>query len=83
MNFGGRHVEIRDYRSDCTLRLHSLRNSPVAALLPAPLQAKFIMIPMGLGVAWMGYALLAERREKSAEALSEQRVTNPEVSDAA
>ncbi len=40
---------------------------PVGALAPTELQAKIIMIPMGLGIAWMGYALLTERREKASE----------------
>jgi len=35
---------------------------PVAALLPTPLQAKIIMIPIGLGMTWMGYALFSERQ---------------------
>src|SRR5215510_14588168 len=33
MYFGGRDVETSDYRSDCALRLHSLCNSALAALL--------------------------------------------------
>ncbi len=40
---------------------------PVGALLPTELQAKIIMIPMGLGLAWMGYALLTERRAPAPE----------------
>ena len=40
---------------------------PVAAVLPTQLQAKIIMIPMGLGMAWMGYALLTERRAPATE----------------
>ena len=40
---------------------------PVGALLPTELQAKIIMIPMGLGLAWMGYALLTERRAPASE----------------
>jgi hypothetical protein len=46
---------------------------PVGALVPTELAAKIIMVPMGLGMAWMGYALLTERREKSAEALRDQK----------
>ena len=42
---------------------------PVGALLPTELQAKIILVPMGLGLAWMGYALLTERRQPVAEAL--------------
>jgi hypothetical protein len=40
---------------------------PVGALLPTELQAKIIMIPMGLGLAWMGYALFSERRAPALE----------------
>ena len=56
---------------------------PVGALVPTELQAKIIMIPMGLGLAWMGYALLTERREKSAEAMLDQKTVRPETSKAA
>ena len=56
---------------------------PVGALLPTELQAKIIMIPMGLGIIWMGYALLTERREKSAEAILIQNTLWPETSKAA
>ena len=55
---------------------------PVGALVPTELQAKIIMIPMGLGMIWMGYALLTERREKSKEALPVQRTARPETSKA-
>lgn len=40
---------------------------PVGALLPTELQAKIIMIPMGLGILWMGYALFSERRAPVSE----------------
>jgi len=56
---------------------------PVGALLPTELQAKIIMIPMGLGLAWMGYALLTERREKTEEAVLDQKTTKPELSKVA
>jgi hypothetical protein len=55
----------------------------VGALVPTELQAKLILGPMGLGLAWMGYALLTERRAKSAEALQEQRIASPEASKVA
>ena len=42
---------------------------PVGALLPTELQAKIILVPMGLGLAWMGYALLTEQRVKVTEPL--------------
>ena len=56
---------------------------PVGALLPTELQAKIILVPMGLGLAWMGYALLTERREKSADAILDQKTLRPETSKAA
>jgi hypothetical protein len=39
---------------------------PLGAIVPAEYQPK-IMIPVGLAVAWLGYALFAERREKASE----------------
>src|SRR5512144_30538 len=36
---------------------------PVGALVPPALQPK-IMIPVGLAMAWLGYALFSERREQ-------------------
>jgi hypothetical protein len=51
---------------------------PVGALLPTELQAKIIMIPMGLGMAWMGYALFSERRVPASELSPEWR--RPQVS---
>jgi hypothetical protein len=39
---------------------------PVGALIPPEYQPK-IMIPVGLAMAWLGYALLSERREKVSE----------------
>lgn len=56
---------------------------PVGALVPTEIAAKIIMVPMGLGVAWMGYALLTERREKSAQVLLDQKTARPEASSAA
>jgi hypothetical protein len=44
---------------------------PVGAIVPPDLQPK-IMIPVGLSLAWMGYALFTERQAKSADALLEQ-----------
>ena len=38
--------------------------APIAGLLPNASQPK-IAIPMGLALAWLGYALFAERREKT------------------
>ena len=41
---------------------------PAAALFPPELEPK-IMIPIGLALAWLGYALFAERREQASELL--------------
>jgi len=42
--------------------------TPAAALLPHAIQ-RFAGIPFGLAVAWMGFALVFERREKASEAM--------------
>jgi hypothetical protein len=42
--------------------------TPLAALLPHQVQ-RLAAIPMGLALAWLGYALWSERREKASEAL--------------
>jgi hypothetical protein len=42
---------------------------PVGALVPPEYQPK-IMIPVGLAMAWLGYALFSERRENASEPLS-------------
>jgi len=39
---------------------------PVAVLLPPEHQAK-VAVPVGLALAWLGYALWSERREQAAE----------------
>ena len=39
---------------------------PVGAVVPPAYQPK-IMIPVGLALGWLGYALFSERREKAAE----------------
>ena len=39
---------------------------PVGALVPPEYQSK-IMIPVGLAMAWLGYALFSERQEKASE----------------
>ena len=43
--------------------------APIAALLPNASQPK-IAIPMGLALAWLGYALWSERREQPEQALA-------------
>ena len=40
--------------------------APVAALLPLGLQPK-VAVPVGIALAWLGYALWSERREQAAE----------------
>jgi hypothetical protein len=44
---------------------------PVAILFPPELQPK-VAVPVGFALAWLGYALFAERREKTSEALRDQ-----------
>jgi len=56
---------------------------PVGAFVSAEIAAKLIMVPMGLGLAWMGYALLAEHRAKSAEVMQDQRAVRPQASTTA
>jgi hypothetical protein len=41
--------------------------TPAAALLPHHLQ-RYAAVPMGLALAWLGFALLVERRARTAEA---------------
>ena len=54
---------------------------PVSALVPPEYQPK-IMIPVGLALAWLGYALFSERREKASE-LAIARSTQLEPSQVA
>jgi len=42
---------------------------PVGGMVPPEYQPKLIMIPLGLAVAWLGYALFSERREQASETL--------------
>jgi hypothetical protein len=42
--------------------------APVAALLPLELQPK-VAVPVGIALAWLGYALWAERRAQAAQAV--------------
>ena len=55
---------------------------PAGALLP-PQHEPLVMIPIGLAMAWLGYALFSERRETTAEAPIAQRTARPEPSNAA
>ncbi len=43
--------------------------APVAGLLPLEHQPK-VAVPVGLALAWLGYALFSERRENAAETVS-------------
>lgn len=56
--------------------------TPIAALVPPEYEPK-VMIPVGLAMAWLGYALFSERREKTSEALLDQRIAKPEPSNVA
>ncbi|MEZ4710133.1 MAG: hypothetical protein R3A44_23215 [Caldilineaceae bacterium] len=56
--------------------------TPVGALVP-PAYQPWVMAPVGLALAWLGYALFAERREPSTESLLDQRIANMEPSKAA
>ncbi len=56
--------------------------TPLAALLPHALQ-RYAAIPVGFAIAWLGYALLTERREKASESLLDQGIARPELSKAA
>jgi hypothetical protein len=53
---------------------------PVGALVPPEYQPR-IMVPVGLALAWLGYALFSERGEKAAEKVS-ARSAGPEASNA-
>ena len=55
---------------------------PAAALLPAEHEPK-VMIPVGLALAWLGYALFAERQTQSTEVMVEQSRAKLEPSQVA
>jgi hypothetical protein len=55
---------------------------PVGALVPPDVQPK-IMIPIGLALVWLGYALLSERQEKPSESLLDYRIAKPKLSKVA
>ncbi len=50
---------------------------PVAALVP-PVHESLVMVPHGVALAWLGYALFSERREKTSESFAGQKVVTPE-----
>jgi hypothetical protein len=53
-----------------------------SSLVPHPFDRIFA-VPVGLALAWLGYALLSEHREKSSESLLDQRTVKAEPSKAA
>src|SRR5690349_10317353 len=55
--------------------------APIGALVPPELQPK-VMVPVGLAIAWLGYALYSERREKTSE-LVKARSAQAEASQVA
>jgi len=55
---------------------------PIGALVPPHYQAMLIMIPVGLALTWLGYALFSGRQEQSSEALLTPRTVNVESSQA-
>jgi hypothetical protein len=48
--------------------------APAYGLLPATLQP-LVAVPIGLGLAWLGFAVWAERRAPAAPPISERRTT--------
>jgi hypothetical protein len=55
---------------------------PLGAIVPPEYQAK-IMLPVGLAFAWLGFALFAERREKTPNPLLDQGIAKAELNKAA
>ena len=55
---------------------------PVGALVPPELQPK-ILVPIGLALAWLGYALFSELREKASDPApgTESPLLDPRVSE--
>ena len=54
---------------------------PLAALLPLDLQPK-VALPVGLALAWLGYALWTEPRAKSAASLLDGSAVNLQATPA-
>ena len=55
---------------------------PTGSFLP-PAHEPLVMVPVGLAIAWLGYALFSERRMTTSAALPEPRTSRPETSNAA
>jgi hypothetical protein len=49
---------------------------PLGAVVPPEFQPK-IMIPIGIAMAWLGYALFSERRAEVSESVLDQRTAQP------
>ena len=56
--------------------------TPIGALVPPEYQPR-IMVPVGLALAWLGYALFAGRGEKAPESVPDQRTVTPQPGKAA
>lgn len=56
--------------------------TPLAALFPPQYEPK-VMVPVGLALAWLGYALFAEQRAKASVALPEHGTASSELSKVA
>lgn len=54
--------------------------TPLAAMFPHEIQ-RYAGIPVGLAIAWLGYSLLTERREKVSEPVSDREI--PQLRQAA
>jgi hypothetical protein len=52
---------------------------PVGGMVPPEYQPEVALIPVGLAFAWLGFALFAERREKSSESMLDQAAIQPEA----
>lgn len=55
---------------------------PAGAFLP-PQHEPLVMVPIGLAMVWLGYALFSERRRGALEARIDQRKPTPEAGSAA
>ncbi len=56
---------------------------PIGGMFPHEYQAKIAMIPVGLAMVWLGYALFSERREQASESLPDQTTVKTELSKVA
>jgi hypothetical protein len=51
--------------------------APLGGMVPPEHQPKIVMIPVGLALAWLGYALFAERRAQVSESVLDPRAAQP------